>query len=84
MNKTPVVIPIKGRKRINKSIDCGNKPDSIIFNENRLDECMKDNNRIFGVERKFRSKVINTESEIQPYKFGRKHFFDKEKTTSLY
>ena len=84
MNKTLVVIPIKGRKRMNKSIDCGNKPDSIIFNENRLDECMKDNNRIFGVERKFRSKVINTESEIQPYKFGRKHFFDKEKTTSLY
>ena len=84
MFKTPMTLPLKGRKRMNKSIDCGNKPDSIIFYENRLEECKKDNNRLFGVERKFRSKVINTESEIQPYKFGRKHFFDKEKSTSLY
>ena len=84
MSKTPIDIPIKGRKRMNKSIDCGNKPDSILFYENRLEECSKDNNRLFGVERKFRTKLINTESVIPPYKFGRKHFFDKEKSTSLY
>ena len=81
---TPEVFPIKGRKRINKSIDCGNKPDSILFYEDKLEECNKDNNRLFGVERKLRAKAINIESEIQPYKFGRKHFFDKEKKTALY
>lgn len=84
MLKTPVTFPIKGRKRMNKSIDCGNKPDSILFYEDKIEECMKDNNRLFGVERKFRSKVINTESPLEPYKFGRKHFFNKEKSTSLY
>ena len=84
MNITPEVFPIKGRKRMNKSIDCGNKPDSIIFYEDKLEECKKDNNRLFGVERKYRTKVINTESEIQPYKFGRKHFFSQEKKTALY
>ena len=50
--RTPVSFPIKGRKRINKSFDCGNKPDSGIFYENKIEECMKDNNRLFGVERK--------------------------------
>lgn len=84
MIKTPIYIPIKGRKRINKSMDCGNKPDSEIFYDNKLEECDKYNDRIFGVERKIRAKIINTESVIPPYKFGRKHFFDKEKSTSLY
>ena len=84
MLKTPASFPIKDRKRMNKSIDCGNKPDSILFYENRIEECMKDNNRLFGVERKCRSKIINSESVLQKYKFGRKHFFEKEKSTALY
>ena len=84
MFKTPDSFPMKGRKRMNKSIDCGNKPDSELFYENKIEECMKDNNRLFGVERKCRCKVINTESIIHPYRFGRKHFFDKEKSSTLY
>ena len=81
---TPEKFPIRGRKRINKSIECGNKPDNILFYEDKLEECNKDNNRLFGVERKHRVKGINIESEKQPYKFGRKHFFDKEKNTAFY
>ena len=82
--RTPMSFPVKGRKRINKSFDCGNKPDSEIFFENKIEECMKDNNRLFGVERKLRSKVINAESENPPYRFGRKHFFEKMKDTKLF
>ena len=84
MLKTPINFPTRGRKRMNKSFDCGNKPDSEIFFDNKLEECNKYNDRLFGVERKIRRRIINTESEIPPYKFGRKHFFDKEKSTALY
>jgi len=82
--RTPVSFPVKGRKRVNKSFDCGNKPDSEIFFENKIEECMKDNNRLFGVERKFRTKLINIESEDPPYKFGRKHFYGKIKDSILF
>ena len=82
--RTPVSFPIKGRRRINKSLDCGNKPDSEIFYDNKIEECIKDNNRLFGVKRKFRTKLINIESEDPPYRFGRKHFFGKIKDTKLF
>jgi hypothetical protein len=82
--RTPMSFPVKGRKRINKSFDCGNKPDSGIFYENKIEECMKDNNRLFGVERKLRTKLNNAESETPPYRFGRKHFFEKIKDNILF
>ena len=31
--RTPVSFPVKGRKRVNKSFDCGNRPDNIIFHD---------------------------------------------------
>lgn len=82
--KTPMTFPTKGRKRVNKSFDCGNRPDSEIFFDNKIEECAKGNEGLFGVERKIRRKEINKESVIPPYKFGRKHFFDKEKSTALF
>jgi hypothetical protein len=82
--KTPMTFPIKGRKRVNKSFDCGNRPDSEIFFDYKMEECTKGNEGLFGVERKIRRKPINTESQLPPYKFGRKHFFKEEKSTSLY
>lgn len=82
--KTPMTFPTKGRKKVNKSFDCGNRPDSEIFFDYKMEECNKGNDGLFGVERKIRRKAINKESELPPYKFGRKHFFNKEKTTSLY
>ena len=78
MFKTPINFPTKGRKRMNKSFDCGNKPDSEIFFDNKLEECNKYNDRLFGVERKIRRRIFKTKSKIPPYKFGRKHFFDKD------
>ena len=84
ISRTPISFPIKGRKRINKSFDCGNKPDSEIFFENKIEECKKDNNRLFGVERKYRTKLINIESENPPYRFGRKHFYGKMKNTKFF
>ena len=82
--RTPVSFPIKGRKRINKSFDCGNKPDSEIFFDNKIEECANDNKKLFGVQRKLRAKLINAESENLPYKFGRKHFFEKIKDSKLF
>ena len=82
--RTPVSFPIKGRKRINKSFDCGNKPDSEIFFDNKIEECVNDNKKLFGVQRKLRAKLINAESENLPYKFGRKHFFEKIKDSKLF
>lgn len=84
--RTPISFPVKSsRKRLNSSFDCGNKNDNIIFYENNnTEECKKDNNRLFGVERKYRSKVINAESVDPPYKFGRKHFFEKIKKTKIF
>jgi hypothetical protein len=82
--RTPVTFPIKGRKRINKSFDCGNKPDSEIFFDNKIEECVNDNKKLFGVQRKLRAKLINAESENLPYKFGRKHFFEKIKDSKLF
>ena len=82
--RTPVSFPIKGRKRINKSFDCGNKPDSEIFFDNKIGECVNDNKKLFGVQRKLRAKLINAESENLPYKFGRKHFFEKIKDSKLF
>jgi len=84
MKRTPGSFPIKGRKRLNKSFDCGNKPDSEIFYENKIEECMKNNDRLFGVDRKFRAKIINAESKDQPYRFGRKHFFGTHKDTNFF
>ena len=82
--RTPVAFPIKGRKRINKSFDCGNKPDSEIFFDNKIEECVNDNKKLFGVQRKLRAKLINAESKNLPYKFGRKHFFEKIKDFKLF
>ena len=82
--RTPVSFPIKGRKRINKSFDCGNKPDSEIFFDNKIEECVNDNKKLLGVQRKLRAKLINAESENLPYKFGRKHFFEKIKDSKLF
>ena len=82
--RTPVSFPIKGRKRINKSFDCGNKPDSEIFFDNKIEQCVNDNKKLFGVQRKLRAKLINAESENLPYKFGRKHFFEKIKDSKLF
>ena len=84
MVRTPMSFPVKGRKRINKSVDCGNKPDAELFWEDKIEECSKNNDRLFGVERKFRTKLINIESEDKPYKAGRRHFFGKIKDTKIY
>ena len=72
MVRTPMSFPVKGRKRINKSVDCGNKPDAELFWEDKIEECSKNNDRLFGVERKFRTKLINIESEDKPYKAPKK------------
>ena len=82
--RTPVSFPIKGRKRINKSFDCGNKPDSEIFFDNKIEQCVNDNKKLFGVQRKLRAKLSNAESENLPYKFGRKHLFEKIKDSKLF
>ena len=83
IDRTPVILPIKGRKRLNKSFDSGNKPDNDLF----LREDIKENSdiRLFGVERKNITRNHNTESEIPKYTgIGRKHFFHKEVKNSLY
>ena len=82
IDRTPVILPIKGRKRLNKSFDSGNKPDNDLF----LRENIKENKdiRLFGVERKYITKNHNNESEIPKYTFGRKHFFHQEVKNSLY
>lgn len=84
MIKTPITFPIKGRKRMNKSFDCGNKPDCPLFFDDKIEECAKDNDKLFGVQRKHRTKIINLESEIPPYKFGRKPFFEKCTKSQLF
>ena len=86
MIRTPQSFPIKaGRKRINKSFDCGNKPDHIIFYDYNNTECEKNNdNGLFGVGRKLRTKLINIESEIPPYRFGKKHYFGKIKDSKIF
>ena len=38
----------------------------------------------FGVERKFRTKLNNAEFENPPYRFRRKHFFEKIKDNILF
>ena len=83
MLKTPEYFPTKGRKKINKSNDCGNKPDSDIFFRNK-NEDYKVDDRLFGVERKCRSRYMNTESSLPRYKFGRKPFFEKRQYNPLY
>ena len=82
INRTPIVLPIKGRKRLNNSIDSGNEYDHDLFL--RLKNKENEGTRLFGVERKNITKNHNSESEIPKYKFGRKHFFHKEPKTALY
>ena len=83
--RTPMSFPVKGRKRLNSSFDCGNKNYNIIFyDNNNTEECKKENNRLFGVERKYRNKVINAESKVPSVKLGRKHFFEKIKKTKIF
>ena len=87
MIRTPQSFPIKaGRKRINKSFDCGNRPDNIIFHDYKKIECQKNNNdnEIFGVGRKLRIKLINFESKISPYKFGKKQYFGKINDSKIF
>ena len=84
--RTPVNFQMKGgRKRIKKSFDSGNRPDNEIFFEYTIGDLSMIGDRLYGVERKLRSKVINIESETPPFRFGRKHFYDKDiNTTSIY
>ena len=90
MIRTPQSFPIKeGRKRINKSFDCGNRPDNIIFHDYKNfknKECQKNNNdnEIFGVGRKLRIKLINFESRISPHKFGKKQYHGKIKDSKIF
>ena len=90
MIRTPQSFPIKeGRKRINKSFDCGNRPDNIIFHDYKNfknKECQKNNNdnEIFGVGRKLRIKLINFESKISPHKFGKKQYHGKIKDSKIF
>ena len=80
--RTPMSFPIKGKKRINKSFDCGNRPDNGIFYGK---ENMKyNNNRPLRVKGKLRTKLINIESETPQCRVGRKHFFDKIKDNILF
>jgi hypothetical protein len=79
--RTPMSFPIKGKKRINKSFDCGNRPDNGIFYGK---ENMKDNNRPLKIKGKLRTKLINIESETPQCRLGRKHFFDKIKDNILF
>ena len=82
IDRTPVILPIKGRKRSNQSFDSGNKPDHDLFLRQKIKE--NKGERLFGVERKIITKNHNFESEPEKYKFGRKHFFYKEEKTTLY
>ena len=82
IDRTPVILSIKGRKRLNQSFDSGNKPDNDLFLRQKINE--NKGIRLFGVERKKISKNHNFESEPEKYKFGRKHFFHKEAKTTLY
>lgn len=62
INKTPLVNPIKGKKRFNNSIDCKTKNGDInIFSDEFLND--REYNRIPGVKRKhlfYNSSVDNT------------------------
>jgi hypothetical protein len=82
IDRTPVYIPIKGKKKVNLSFDNSNGQNHDIF----LIEKIKKRNegRLFGVERKNIIKNHNTESTIPEYKVGKRHFFNKEVKTSLY
>ena len=82
IDRTPIVLPIKGRRRLNKSNETGNKPDNDLFLRENIKE--KNGTRLFGVERKNITKNHNSESQPEKNKFGRKHFFHKEIKTSLY
>ena len=87
MIRTPQSFPIKeGRKRKNKSFDCGNRPNSIIFHDYKNKECQKNNNdnEIFGIGRKLRIKLINFESGISPHKFGKKQYHGKIKDSKIF
>ena len=83
MIRTPQSFPIKeGRKRINKSFDCGNRPDNIIFHDYKN---FKNNfNRPLRIKGKLRTKLINIESETPQCRLGRKHFFDKIEDNILF
>lgn len=87
MVRTPVSFPVKGRKKVNKSFDCGNKNDSVIFNENKLKEFINVNNvknKPCGIKKKLRAEMFNKESEILPIKRGRRHFYGKIKDSKIF
>jgi hypothetical protein len=86
MIRTPQSFPIKeGRKRINKSFDCGNRPNSIIYHDhNNKDKKYNHDTEIFGVGRKLRIKLINLESGISPIKFGKKQYHGKIKDSKIF
>lgn len=82
MERTPDSFPIKGKKKLNKSIDSGNRPDNDLFLRKQIDE-RKDNlqtDRIFGVERKRKIIENNFESgSVRLKQSGRKHFKIEDK-----
>ena len=79
LDRTPLTFKTKGRKKINRSIDY---KDHDLFLRKNIEN---DNSiRLFGVERKNITKNHNLESEPPKFKFGRKHFYFKETSTSLY
>ena len=83
IDRTPIIFPIKGRKKLNRSYqNTIYRPDHDIFLRKNFIE--NKNIRIFGVERKIITRNHNAESELPKFKFARKHFFTKEEITSLY
>jgi len=79
LDRTPLTFQTKGRKKINRSVDYN---DHDLFLRKNIEN---DNTiRLFGVERKNITKNHNLESEPPKFKFGRKHFYFKETSTSIY
>lgn len=87
MDRTPITMPIRGRKRLNKSIDYGNNNSNNreedkydFFWKGRRNSIECTNDRLFGVERKKKLKVINLETEPSYLRqCGRKHFKVEDK-----
>lgn len=84
IEKTPQYFPIKGKKRINKSEEGGNKPDIDLFFRGEVGKREGEGNtgRVFGVQRKRKIKINNEESTEMlgmKNKGGRKHFLIVDK-----
>ena len=62
IDRTPIILPIKGRKKLNKSLENGYRHDHDIFL--RKKNIRNIDIRLFGVERKNITKNHNAESEL--------------------